>query len=147
MMGNRYVRIVFVLGMVAVICGMVSAAVGVGVEPHETSGVEAPVCTAPCECMAESMAAAQWGVDGYDRCSKTVCGQSADAMVQYYCFHKVESTVPAATKAPEQAPVSGTAIPASPAAAGTPRESPVGIATILAGIGAALIAAAGTRRK
>ena len=146
MMWNRYVRIVIVLGMVAVMCGTVSAAVGIGAETHVTSGVEAPACTAPCECMAESTAVAQWGVNGYEMCSKTICGQSADAMVQYHCIHQVGSTVPEATKAPEQLPVSGTAIPQAPAAAGNTPGSPVGTTTILAAIGAALLAVAGTRK-
>jgi hypothetical protein len=145
---NRYVRIVVVLGMVIFLCGVVNAdGVGIIAETHETSGVSAPVCTAPCECISESAAIAQWGVNGYEMCSKTICGQSADAMVQYHCIHQAASTVAGTTNAPAQAPVSGTAIPAAPAAAGVTQKSPVGIATILAAIGAAMLAAAGMRRK
>ena len=145
---NRYVRIVVVLGMVVFMCcGVNAAAVGIIAETHVTSGVSAPVCTAPCECISESAAIAQWGVNGYEMCSKTICGQSADAMVQYYCIHQAASTVAGATTAPAQAPVSGTAIPAAPAAAGVTQKSPVGIATILAAIGAVMLVAAGMRRK
>jgi len=147
MVGNRYVGIILILGMVAILCGTVSAAgVGIIAETHVTSGAEAPVCTAPCECMSESAAIAQWGVNGYEMCSKTVCGQSADAMVQYHCIHQVGSTASVATTAPTQVPVSSAAIPVAPSAAGTTRKSPVGIATILAAIGAALLAA-GSRKK
>jgi len=146
MMWNRYVRIVIVLGMVAVMCGTVSAAVGIGAETHVTSGVEAPACTAPCECMAESTAVAQWGVNGYEMCSKTICGQSADAMVQYHCIHQAASPASVATNAPTQVPVASAAIPAAPAA-GVTQKSPVGVATILAAIGAVLLVATGMRRK
>jgi hypothetical protein len=147
-MWNRYIRIMVILGMVAVICGTVSAAgVGIVAETHETSGAEAPVCTAPCECISESAAIAQWGVNGYEMCSKTICGQSADAMVQYYCIHQVGSMASVATTAPAQAPVQSAAIPAASAAAGVTQKSPAGIATILIAIGAVLLAAAGTRRK
>ena len=147
MVWNRYVGIILILGMVAILCGTVSAAgVGIIAETHVTSGVEAPVCTAPCECMSESTAIAQWGVNGYEMCSKTVCGQSADAMVQYHCIHQVGSTVSVATTAPAQVTVSGTAIPAAPAAAGVTQKSPVGIATILAAIGVAALVAGGAER-
>jgi hypothetical protein len=145
---NRYVRIVVILGMVTVMCGSVSAAgMGIVAETHETSGVEAPVCTAPCECISESAAIARWGVNGYEMCSKTVCGQSADAMVQYHCIHQAASTASVAITAPTQAPASGTAIPAAPVAAGITQKAPVGIATVLAAAGAALLVAAGMRRK
>ena len=143
MLWNRYVRILVVLGMVAVLCGMVTAQVGIIAETHVTSGVEAPVCTAPCECISESAAIARWGVNGYEMCSKTVCGQSADAMVQYYCIHQVGSTAPAASTAPAQVPATSAAIPASPAAPGVTQATPVGVGTILAAIGATALAAAG----
>jgi len=96
--------------------------------------------------MAENVAIAQWGVNGYEMCSKTICGQSADAMVQYHCIHQVASTAAAVTSAPVQASVPGTIVPAAPAAAGV-TQSPVGIATIIAAIGVALLASAGMRRK
>jgi|WetSurMetagenome_2_1015567.scaffolds.fasta_scaffold867344_1 hypothetical protein len=148
MVGNRYVGIILILGMVAIICGTVGAdSVGIIAETHVTSGADAPVCTAPCRCMAESAAIAQWGVTGYEMCSKTVCGQSADAMVQYYCIHQSGSTASVATTAPAQVPVSSAVIPTSSAAAATTQKSPVGIVTILAAIGAALLAAPGMRRK
>lgn len=141
MMFNRYVRIVVVLGMIAVMSGTVSAEMGIIAETHVTSGVEAPVCTAPCECISESAAIARWGVNGYEMCSKTICGQSADAGVQYHCIHQAGSTAPA------QVPVQSAAIPAAPAAAGVTQKSPVGIATLLAAIGTAVLAAAVMGRK
>jgi len=146
-MFNRYVGIVVVLGMIAVMSGMVSAEMGIVAETHVTSGVESPVCTAPCECISESAAIARWGVNGYEMCSKTICGQSADAGVQYHCIHQVGGTASAATTAPALAPVQSAAIPAAPAAAGVTQKSPVGFATILAAIGVALLAAAAMRRK
>jgi hypothetical protein len=146
---QQYVRILLILGMVAVMCGTVSAeGMGIIAETHVTSGVEAPVCTAPCQCMAESSAIAQWGVNGYEMCSKTVCGQSADAMVQYHCIHQSASTaVPVATSAPAQVPVQSAAVPAAPPAAGITQKSPVGIAIVITAMGAALLAAAAMRRK
>jgi hypothetical protein len=145
---QKYGKILLILIMVAAMCGVVSAAMGIIAETHVTSGVEAPVCTAPCECMSESAAIAQWGVNGYEMCSKTVCGQSADAMVQYHCIHQSASTAaPVATSAPAQVPVQSAAVPAAPPAAGITQKSPVGIATILAAMGAALLAAAAVRRK
>jgi hypothetical protein len=126
---NRYVRIVVVLGMVVFMCGGVNAAgVGIIAETHETSGVSAPACTAPCECMSLTDAMNRWGVDGYDYCSKTVCGQSADAMTQYYCLHQAGSS-------------------AAAPAAGVTQKSPVNAATILAAIGVALLAVTAMRRK
>jgi hypothetical protein len=148
MIVHGYIRIVLILGMVAVLCSAPGAAVasmGIVAEPHETSGVDAPVCTAPCECMSESIATQRWGVNGYELCSKTICGQSADAMVQYHCIHQVAGTVPA-TNAPAQVPVASAALPAAPAAAGATQKSPVGVATLLAAIGTAVLAA-GVRRK
>ena len=139
-MFNRYIRIFMVLGMIAVMCGTVSAEMGIVAETHVTSGVEAPVCTASCECISESAAIARWGVNGYEMCSKTICGQSADASVQYHCIHQVGSTASAATTVAAQAPVQSAAIPAAPAAAGVTQKSPVGIATLLAAIGTAALA-------
>ena len=128
-----YVRILLILGMVAAICGTASA-VSIGAEPHETSGVNAPVCSAPCECISLTQAMQRWGADGYDYCSKTVCGQSADAMVQYYCLHQSGSSL----AAPAQA---------SGAAAGVTQKSPANPATILAAIGISLLTATAMRRK
>lgn len=144
---QKYVKILLILGMIAVMSGMVSAEMGIIAETHVTSGVEAPVCTAPCECISESAAIARWGVNGYEMCSKTICGQSADAGVQYHCIHQVGSTASAATNTLAQAPVQSAAIPAAPAAAGVTQKSPVGIATLLAAIGTVVLAAAAMRRK
>jgi hypothetical protein len=237
MTGIQYVRIMAALLMIAAMCGTVSAGVGIVAETHDISGQGPPVCTAPCECISKDEAAQRWGAEGYEMCSKTICGQSADAMVQYYCMHQIggmtsaslttcqapcecmaESTAlarwgsngytqctktlcgqdatsggtvphycfrqwgstlviggaattasqqtvqaPAQTQVqtvlqtqpPAQATVAGTAAPANPtpsytwpAAGATPQQrTPVGIATIIAAIGAVVLIAAGIRRK
>lgn len=136
---QKYARILFILGMIAVMCGTVSAeGMGIIAETRETSGVNAPACSAPCECLSLTQAMQRWGADGYDYCSKTVCGQSANADVQYYCLHQTGSSA--------AAPVSGQAPGgAVPAAAG--QKSPAGIATVIAAIGGVLLAGAGLRRK
>ena len=145
---QQYVRILLILIMAAVVCGPVSAAsVGIVAETHVTSGAQAPVCTAPCECISLTEAMQRWGANGYDYCSKTVCGQSADAMTQYYCLHQAQSMAPAVTSAPAQVTSTGTPMPAAPVAAGITQKSPVGSTTILAAIGVALLAAAAVRRK
>jgi hypothetical protein len=149
MRANQYIRIVVVLGMAAVMCWAVHAAgVGVIAETHVTSGAEAPACPPTYQCMAESDAIKAWGLDGYEKEeTKTICGQSADAMVQYYCIRQISA--PAATSAPAVVvtTAAGTAAPAAPAAAGVTQKSPVGTVSILAGIGIALLAAAAMRRK
>jgi len=140
---QKFVKIVLILGMVAVLCSTVSAAgMGIVAETHETSGVNAPVCSAPCECISLTEAMQRWGADGYDYCGKTVCGQSSDAMVQYYCLHQTASPAPAATLA--QATVQ---VPAAPAAAVPTQKSPVSPAAILAALGISVLAAAMLRRK
>jgi hypothetical protein len=146
---QQYARILLIFGMIVVICGTVSAeGMGIIAETHETSGVDAPVCTAPCQCIAETAAIAQWGVNGYEMCSKTICGQSADASVQYHCIHQVASpAAPVATSAPAQIPVQSAAVTAAPPAAGITQKSPVGIATVMAAIGAVLLIAACMTRK
>lgn len=146
---QQYFKVLLLLGMIAVMGGAVSAeGMGIIAETHETSGVEAPVCTAPCQCMAETNAIAQWGVNGYEMCSKTICGQSADANVQYHCIRQTASTAaPAMTSAPVQVPVQSAAVPAALPAAGITQKSPVGIAIVIAAIGAVLLIAAGMRRK
>ena len=37
-------------------------------------------------------AAQRWGAEGYETCSKSICGQSPDAMTQYYCIHQIGGT-------------------------------------------------------
>jgi len=86
---QKYVKILIILGMLAAMCGTVSAEVGIIAETQTLEVGAPPVCTAPCECISESEAAQRWGAEGYDRCSKTICGQSANANVPYYCFHQV----------------------------------------------------------
>lgn len=180
-MGNRSIRIVLILGMVAVMCGTVNAvAVGVVANTQAMSVGAYPVCTAPCECIAESTAAIRWGAAGYERCDKTICGQDARGDVQYYCFHKIGSTVSpsktvstvkvataittvttvavtttvpvAVSQETVNAAVTSAAVPVTPssitpATGAITQKSPVGIATILAAIGTALLAAFGMRRK
>jgi len=94
---NQYVRIVFIIGMVAVICGIAGAATSIGAEnEHPSAGGQYYTCSAPCECISENEAAARWGAEGYDRCNKNVCGQSANAMIQYYCLHQIGGSASAA---------------------------------------------------
>jgi hypothetical protein len=169
-MWNRYVRIMVILGMIAVMCGVVNAATGIVAETQATAVGAYPACTAPCECISESNAAMQWGAEGYEKCSKTICGQDANGDIQYYCIHRIGSTappttVPASTTSATAitAPVVSTATtvnaavtsvttpavpaPASPTVTPIATKTPVGFATILIAIGAALLVTAGTSRK
>ena len=89
---QQSVRVLLILGMIAVMCGAVSAATSIGAE-NENPGLGSPnVCTAPCECISMNQAAQRWGAEGYETCSKSICGQSADAMTQYYCIHQIGGT-------------------------------------------------------
>jgi hypothetical protein len=136
----QYFRIIVSVGLLMAICGTASAAgMGIVAEPHETSGMDAPTCTAPCECMSLTQAMQRWGTDGYDYCSKTVCGQSADAMVQYYCLHQKGSS--AAQPVQAQAPAAGAP------AAGVTQKSPAGFVTIFAAISLVLLVTANLKRK
>ena len=93
---NRSIRIVLILGMIAVMCGTVSAATSIGAT-NENPGVGSPnACTAPCECISMNEAAQRWGAEGYETCSKSICGQSANAMTQYYCIHQIGGSTSAA---------------------------------------------------
>lgn len=175
MMWDRYIRVLVILGMVAAMCGTVSAAAAIVAETQKTSVGDYPVCTAPCECISESTAAMRWGAAGYEKCSKSICGQDAGGNMQYYCIHKIGSTVPVSTavttarvatattevttkvsvtasqetvNAPgTSAPVTATPSSTLPETGAVTRKSPGGIATILAAIGIALLAGAGMRRK
>ena len=160
MMGNRYIWIAVILLMAAVMCGTVGAATGIVVQTQARSVGDYPVCTEPCECISENLAGIRWGAQGYEKCSKTICGQDADGTIQYYCIHKIGSTVPETTAtatvrvatATTTAPVTSAAVPATPFPAlletgAVTRKTPVGTATILAAAGIALLAAFGTRRK
>jgi len=86
---QQYVRFLLILGMLAVICGTASAAMGIIAETQTQEVGAPPVCTAPCECISENEAAQRWGAEGYDRCSKTICGQSANGNTPYYCLHQI----------------------------------------------------------
>jgi len=89
--------------------------------------------------MSETAAIQRWGADGWERCSKTVCGQSADAMVQYYCIHQSGSSV-SSVSAPAQAPAG-----AAPSASAT-LKSPMNTGGIIFALGCILMAV-GYRRK
>jgi hypothetical protein len=92
--------------------------------------------------MSLTQAMQRWGTDGYDYCSKTVCGQSADAMVQYYCLHQKGASASSPATVPARQ-----AAAAAPASAGTGQKSPVGIVTCIVAIGIVLLAVAGKRSK
>lgn len=81
--------ILLILGMIAIMGGTVSAATSIGAT-NENPGLGIPnACTAPCECISMNEAAQRWGAEGYETCSKSICGQSADANIQYYCIHPI----------------------------------------------------------
>jgi|WetSurMetagenome_2_1015567.scaffolds.fasta_scaffold14423_5 hypothetical protein len=86
---QQYIRLLLILGMLAAVCGAVSAAMGIIAETQTQEVGAPPICTAPCECISENEAAQRWGAEGYDRCSKTICGQSANGNVPYYCLHQI----------------------------------------------------------
>jgi hypothetical protein len=89
---NRSIRIILILGIIVVMCGTASAATSIGAT-NENPGVGSPnACTAPCECISMNEAAQRWGAEGYETCSKSICGQSANAMTQYYCIHPIGGT-------------------------------------------------------
>jgi len=92
--------------------------------------------------MSETVAIQRWGADGWERCSKTVCGQSADAMVQYYCIHQSGSSV-----APGAALAQAQSTAGSAPAAGVTQKSPMSAMNIAAALGCALLTAAYQRRK
>lgn len=95
---QQYVRILLILGMAAALCSTVSAATSIGATNENPSVGLPQVCTAPCECMSMNEAAQRWGAEGYETCSKSICGQSANAMTQYYCIHQIGgSSAPAVT--------------------------------------------------
>lgn len=171
MMWDRYIGILVIFLMAAAICGTVSAATGIVANTRAMAVGNYPVCTAPCECISENTAGIRWGAQGYEKCSKTICGQDEDGTIQYYCIHKIGSTVPettatatvriatatttvpvAASQETENAPVTSAAVPATPSPARPAGVSflpkiPVGSATIIAAVGIALLAAVATGRK
>lgn len=105
---QQYIRLLLILGMLAAVCGTANAAVGIIAETQTQEVGAPPVCTAPCECISENEAAQRWGAEGYDRCSKTICGQSANGNIPYYCLHQIggstASTVAASSTVTCQAP-------------------------------------------
>jgi len=153
MTGKRYAWTIMVLFMVAAMCGTVSAATGIVAETHPVSAGEYLTCTPPCECISEATAALRWGAAGYERCSKTICGQTSDASVQYYCIHQVGSTAAAPTTAQTATAPPAVVITAAPVTTGTapsatvPQKTPVDPALVFAAVALALPAAARAGRK
>ncbi len=169
MIVNRYVRILLVLGMAVLIFGTMGDALGIIAETPPSDGAY-PACIAPCECMTENAAGLRWGADGYEYCSKSICGESPDAMVQYYCLHQKAAkgtpvsatqvqaaasplpsreTVQALVTTSASREVPATANPSStqPPSAVATKKSPGSSVTLLAAIGLVMLAAAGMRRK
>lgn len=170
LMRERYIVICVILGMAAVMCGTVDAGVKLRVETQAVSVGEYPVCTTPCECITESTAAMRWGAQGYEKCSKTICGQDAGGDIQYYCIHQAVNTVPVSKNVPAVTVATATTLPAMvqetpanaagasaaitatpssawPAADAVPKKTPVGMVIIPAAIGAALLVFHGWNRK
>ncbi len=146
-----------------------AAAMSVIAETQTISNAEYPVCTAPCECISEYEAATRWGAEGYETCSKSICGQTADAMLQFYCIHQkgAGSALTGMTAAPTTPPEQ-TQVMVSPEPPGTPettetvilitplstppaaiatKQSPAGAVVIPALIGAVLLAVCGKRKE
>src|SRR5512147_1684138 len=89
----QYLRIIAIFLVAVMISAGGAAAMSVIAETQTISNEEHPVCTAPCECISEHEAATRWGAEGYEMCSKSICGQTADAMLQFYCIHQKRGTV------------------------------------------------------
>lgn len=123
MIMNQFVRIVVVLGMLAVMCGTVSAAMGIGAtNENPSSGAAYPACPATCECISMNEAAQRWGAEGYELCSKSICGESANAMTQYYCIHQIGgSSGPSSSTKGSSTLIAGTTT--APAAAATTAQT------------------------
>lgn len=154
MSGKRYTGILLVLVLITAMCGAAGAATGIAAEKNPDSSGEYTTCTPPCECISEATAALRWGAAGYERCSKSICGQTSDASVQYYCIHQVGSTAAVSTTVTAPAATAAAAVTAVPAvtteparaATATPK-TPVDPAVVLAAVPLALLAAARTGRK
>lgn len=126
MIMNQYVRIVVVIGMLAVMCGTVSAAMGIGAtNENPSSGAAYPACTAPCECISMNEAAQRWGAEGYELCSKSICGESANAMTQYYCIHQIGGSSGPSSSTKGSSPLIGGTTTAPAAAATTAQTAAV----------------------
>lgn len=70
-----------------------------------TTTTQAPLCQAPCECMAQASAEDTWGAGGYTPCSQTPCYRivTGSTVIPFYCFRPVTSAttpVPVPCKAP-----------------------------------------------
>lgn len=64
-----------------------------------TATSAAPLCQAPCECMAQAGAQDKWGPDGYAQCSQVPCYRmvTGSGAVPFYCYRPV---APVTTPAP-----------------------------------------------
>jgi len=93
------------------VCGAASAAstalnpaveVNPAVLAVATTTTAAPLCPAPCECMAQSAAADKWGANGYQQCSQTPCSRAVlgNSVVPYYCYHQSATTTTSACPSP-----------------------------------------------
>ena len=96
-MQDRYIGILIVLGLFVVACSPAGAAAAVQTLNYArlvTTTTAAPVCTAPCECMAQTSATAKWGANGYSQCSQTICGRGSvnGVITPYYCFKPLITT-------------------------------------------------------
>ncbi len=161
---DQLFRIAAILAAAVIFCAGGAAAMSVIAETKAVSDAGYPACTAPCICISESEAADRWGAEGYEMCSKTICGQTADAMIQFYCIHQIGAvavtvaaspvatpavTTPAETTArpPAFTTPATTPLPAvvtSPAA--IPTKSPSGAAAAAAALAGAVILAALCRK-
>jgi len=97
MTGDRFVGILVILGLMVVVCCPANAAAAVQTLDYVqlvTKTTAVPVCSAPCECMAQASAMAKWGANGYSQCSQTKCGQAPTlaAVIPYYCYNPLTST-------------------------------------------------------
>jgi hypothetical protein len=104
MVRNRYFRVLVILGFLAVVCNPAGAAAALQTVNYAqlvTTTTAAPVCAAPCECMAQASATATWGANGYTQCSKTVCsrGPVNGVITPYYCFKPLVTTTTTAVPA------------------------------------------------
>jgi len=100
MAGDWHLGILVFLGFLVVVCSPVGAEAALQTVNYAqlvTTTAAAPVCAAPCECMAQSGAAAKWGANGYTQCSKTICsrGPVNGVITPYYCFRPLVTTTEA----------------------------------------------------
>lgn len=98
-----YFGILAILGLLVILCSPAGAAeplLGASI-PLVTTTTAAPVCIAPCECMAQAGAITKWGANGFTQCSQTICGRGAvnGVITPYYCFKPLTTTTTTAVPA------------------------------------------------